>query len=164
MSAGSIISSLFGIGASIAKYENQKKVTAANIMELGRSARLEDSNAVDSLARGSFLAGLTRRKATQAIQEQEAAFGASGVDGGYGTANSIAATTRSNTNADAQQYLNNAAREAWGHKEVGRKYRNESGLLVSQQANQDIAFGIGLAGDVIGTGVDIATTVAGVPS
>lgn len=127
-----IFGQLFGMAGKWINLQNEQRVAQQNIAELQRSAKLEDANAVDSLSRGSFAAGLVRRKASQAIQDQQVAFGASGVDSSYGTPANIALSTQANAEADAQQYMNNAAREAFGHKEIGRKYGIQTQMIIDK--------------------------------
>lgn len=104
-----------------------------NVKELERSAKLEEGNAVDALARGSLLAGRTRMKGSQIVGQQQLAYANSGVDSTVGTPAQVASSTAALTELEAMTAENNAARSAWGHREVASKYRRQQKYVRDEQ-------------------------------
>lgn len=123
---------------------------AANANELERVARLEDANAVDSLSRGSLLAGQARMRGSQVIGKQRVAYANSGVDVSVGTPVDVAGGTRLFSEMDAQTLVNNAAREAYGHEQVGIKYRAQKQQVENDLSAQQTALPLNAVGSLLG--------------
>ncbi len=119
---GAIIANMFGMASVAEKSEAEEDALYANTLELERAARMADAQAVDALSRGNLLAGQRRMKGTSLMRSQKVAYAASGVTA-EGTPNQALDSSQFFSEYDAQNLQNNAVREAFGFKEVGRKYR-----------------------------------------
>lgn len=119
---GAIIASMFGMASVAEKSEAEQDAGYANTLELERAARMADAQAVDALSRGNLLAGQRRMKGTSLMRSQKVAYAASGVTA-EGTPSQALDSSQLFSEYDAQNLQNNAVREAFGFKEVGRKYR-----------------------------------------
>lgn len=105
--------------------------------ELRDAQRVEDLNAVDSLIRGSVLAGRMRSKASQVIAKQRLSYAANGVDSSVGTPLEVAGGTAMMAEIDARSLLNDAVREAWGHQRMSTKLGRQRRIAEAEyQAGQ----------------------------
>lgn len=143
---------VFGAGL---RRQAEAEAFSANSAELERQARMSDANALDALRQGSLLAGAARRKGTRAVAAQQVALVAGGIDANAGSAANLAATTRGEAEVEANALTNNAAREAWGMQEVGRRYRFQRQQLEREEANARLAFGVNLGGALLGAGASL---------
>lgn len=100
----------------------------------------------DAMARGSRESSLVRTRGTQLIESQRVGYAASGVDAGQGTPTDVAAQTRYFSELDAKTVDNNAAREAWGFKNYGLKYGEQSDREISRINNRTAATILGGVG------------------
>lgn len=156
----SLLFGLVGAGLNIAGAVTQRaaeeKAFDANSRELQRAAKLADAQAVDALRRGSLLAGQARTKGTRVLAEQQIAFASSGVDASVGTPAQLANETGAMSEFDAQTLENNAAREAWGHKEVGRGYGLKRQQLAQQHESGGVRTGLQVGGSLLSAGGAVA--------
>lgn len=81
-----------------------------------QNALLSRRAAADAVQRGEAEAGKAQAEGSRAIAQARASLGASGLEMTSGSALDALATTRLNTELDAQTLRANAAREAWGYK------------------------------------------------
>lgn len=91
---------------------------------------------LDATERGNLEAGRARLQGSQMIARQKVAYANSGVDSTVGTAANVQADTRALTELDAKTIENNAAREAWGYKKQGEKFRKELDINRSRAESQ----------------------------
>lgn len=119
---GAILSSLFGMASLASKADAEHNAGFSNALELERAARMADAQSVDALSRGNLLAGQQRMKGTSLMRRQKVAYANSGVTAD-GTPSQALDSSQFFSEYDAQNLQNNAVREAFGFKEVGRKYR-----------------------------------------
>ena len=152
---GGAFQSLLGIAADMFDMQAQTNAYIENSKELERSARLEDANAVDSLARGAIAAGQARMRGTLLGAKQRVAYAASGVDASTGTAAGVVASTGIYSELDARTLSNNALRESLGHKEVGRKYRLQRQQLEREQRARETKYALGFTGEAINLGTSL---------
>jgi len=138
------------IGGGI-KAAADAQADADNLRELYRSAQLEDAAAADTLRQGALLAGLKRMQGSKLVAKQRLAYGASGVDAGVGTPAGVMAETSAIAELDAQTLQNNAVREAWGHTEIGRKYRVQAKQLSDTAASRTLGTFLGMGGTLAST-------------
>lgn len=110
-----------------------------NVARLELAAQQEAANAVLTMQAGGIEAGKVRMKGSSIIAQQRVAFGASGVDGTMGTAADLATSSRLMSELDAQTTLNNAARQALGHKLTAASYQQKIGDLAQDKQAQDTA-------------------------
>lgn len=164
---GLAISGILGLGNAVANLaggaaqrEAEGRAYDFNSRELERSAKLEDANAVDALARGSSQAGRLRQRGTQLQAEQALAYANSGVDSTVGTPAQVQSATGNVSELDALTTENNALREAWGHKEVGRKYRAQKVALAEEYAAGGTKQALNTASTLLGTAGGLASSAA----
>lgn len=103
----------------------------------------------DALARGNRESAVSKMQGSQAIGEQQVAFGASGVDGSVGTPAALAATTRAVSDLDADTIRANAAREAWGYKVQADQYSEEARVAASRGRSKAAGTLLGGAGQAL---------------
>lgn len=120
-----------------------------NIAELGRAAKLEDSNAIDALRQGALLASQQRMRAGQMVGQQKTAFAAGGIDATVGTPAALASATSFWGEVDAQAAKNNAWRQAMGHRETARRYRAGIDSTRAERADSAVATGIGMGATML---------------
>lgn len=128
--------SLFSLGM---QRDAEAGATARNANELLRQAQFEDANAVDALRRGALAAGQVRHRAATLVGAQRSAYADANIDTSSGTAARNATSTLAMAEVDAQTLENNAVREAWGRREVGRKYRAQKADLEAADASANAA-------------------------
>lgn len=118
--------------------------TQAKQKEAVENTRLAQRAAVDALERGNRESGQARMATSQLIAKQQLAYANSGVDSTVGTPAQVASDTRTLGEMDARQLENNAAREAWGFRTYGSRYREQAQLEATRGTNR--AYGTALAG------------------
>lgn len=138
MGAASIIPDSF---AKVLKYEADKEAALRNMGELRRSASAADANAVSALQLGGQQAGLLEARGSMLAGQQRVGYAIGNVDASSGTAADVQASSRIFSSLDAQTARNNAVRQAFGHREVARKYRLEADVLDSRYATGDVGHG-----------------------
>lgn len=90
----------------------------------------------DTLYKGAQDAGALKMKGTQVQQEQAMAYAYSGVDADTGTAAQVGTATRIYAELDAATTMNNARREALGHRRVLNKLTAEQGAELTSLRNR----------------------------
>jgi hypothetical protein len=104
----------------------QSDQTAAKVAADQANQQLALERAGDAMQRGSFEAMRARFQGGAVVGNERAGFGASGVDTNSGSAATVQAQSSAMSSLNAQTILNNAAREAWGHKVSAIMYGNEA--------------------------------------
>lgn len=114
-----------GILKQVAAYDAEKYAALEQVGELERAAAAENFNATSALLRGAQDAGRYRAQGGLVQGQQATGFALGNVDASSGSAADVQASSRMMAELDAQTARNNAIRQAFGHKEVARKYRAE---------------------------------------
>lgn len=134
--------SLFGAGIQASAQARQAELRR---QQAERDAEVAELAAVDTLQRGSILAGQLRARGTQVAGAQRVGFAAAGIDVGSQSVVNLAAGTHMLAELDALTAMNNAARQAWGYRRRAEDLR-ERGEAFAQQG------GLAAAGTLL-TGV-----------
>jgi hypothetical protein len=137
-----------GTGLELIANESE---TRAKEKEARENARLAQRAAVDALERGAREAGQARMGTSRLVAQQRVAYANSGVDPTVGTAARVQAETRAMGELDARTLENNAAREAWGFRTYGLKYRDQAQLEATRGANRAAATVLGGVGRFAGS-------------
>jgi len=149
---------IFQMFAKADAFTKTRETALGNANELDRSASMSEENAVATRQRGGAAAGQARARGSAVEGMQKLAYAVGSIDSTSGTA---AATMRSSNlyaELDAQTLRNNAVREAFGHEESARRYRNESRKIRDHylapdsagMAPADVQLGMELAGSALG--------------
>lgn len=93
-----------------------------------RNAGIAEMAAQDALQRGDEAALVSKMKYGQIEGQQQAAYGASGVDAQTGTPLEVLGDTAALSSLDAQTIQNNAAREAWGYRNKAAEFRIQGAI------------------------------------
>ncbi len=128
--AGAGLSAVGAYNASAgaqAAYNAQAQVAENNAIIAGWQA-------ADAIARGGKSATAVRLKTSQIKGDQRAAMAANGVDLGVGSAAEILADTDYFGAIDANQVIDNAAREAWGYRTTASNFTGDAAMLRSRAA------------------------------
>lgn len=138
MGIESILLGAQGVGAglgAIGAYDASKGAKAAYEAQ----AQVADNNrqiatwqAEDAYLRGGKTATQVRLKNLQLQGDQRAALAANGVDLGVGSAAEIQADSDYFGKIDANQVVDNAAREAWGYRTTANNFGNDAAMLRSR--------------------------------
>ena len=134
MGGASAVGAMFKVAGTVNDTMQKNAESMKNEIELKRQAQLAQGQAIDAESRGGVIAGQAREKGSQTIAAQRVAFSAGGVDASVGTAADVAGGTRLMSEVDANTIQNNAAREAWGHREVSNNLATQAGLEEGKRA------------------------------
>lgn len=150
----------FRAGKSAKKAGEQQQEAAESEAGLtDYNAQVADLQAGDAVARGAEEEQRFRAGVRGLVGAQRAAFAASNVDVGFGSALDVQADTAMLGELDALQIRTNAAREAWGYqvqavdlRERARITRKEGENLAKTGREQQRQHQIGAIGSLVGTG------------
>lgn len=150
ITAITLLTTLIGLGLSLAGQAEESKGAQSQAKENERLAKLA---AADALQRGGREAGYTRMAGAQLLSEQKVAAAVSGADPTVGTPAQVQAGSRALVELEARTQENNAAREAWGFKKHGLRYRD----AVEREGR---ALGYRQAGTILGSVGRLGSTLA----
>lgn len=114
--------------------ETQKDMANYNAKVSDNNAKLAEYEALDATKRGDEEANSIRRNADMLKGSQRASMAAKGLDLAEGTAAELQDQTDFFALTDMNTARNNAAREAWGKRNVGLNYSSQAGM---QRAGAD---------------------------
>jgi hypothetical protein len=117
---------IFQMFAKADAFTKTRETALENATEFDRSASMSEENAVASRQRGSVAAGRARAQGSAIEGQQRLAYAVGSIDSSSGTAAQTMNASGIYAELDAQTLRNNAVREAFGHEESARRYRNES--------------------------------------
>lgn len=116
------LSAIMDAFSSVAAFEAKKKTALENMVELTRSSRHEEANAVATLQRGAAAVGTKRSEGSALLGQQRIAYAMGNIDSTSGTAAQTQRSSQVFNELDATTLQNNAVREAFGHQESARRY------------------------------------------
>jgi hypothetical protein len=141
LGVGSLVLQAIGTGAK-AFGEYSAGQDAARVAE--QNAQLAERAAGDALSRGEEQAARIRGETDRLIGSQRAAYGAAGVELGYGSPLDVMVGSRRVSEQDIATTRLNAARESWGYRAQAQQFRQ--GGQAAAQAGALSALGTGIAG------------------
>lgn len=126
----SMIDALFGfVGETVAGIQEGGADSDAlhfNRRRLFEARQQQEGLAADALQRGAVESGRIRQKGSDIAAQQAVAFAANGIDSSSGTPAALGDSSRIFSELDAATAMNNARREALGHKQAARTYERDS--------------------------------------
>ena len=132
-----------------------KVALTANLAELYRARAYAAAQAVDSERRGAIASGRLRMDATELEGRQRVAFAVGNVDATSGTAAGVIGSSRLFAELDSATALNNAKREALGH----RIHADQLDFAAEEQKRAFRMRNTKRIGDVAGAGVQLVGSV-----
>jgi hypothetical protein len=139
---------LVGAGFQISA---EQQATQWKVAQDQVNQQLQQQQAASVLQRGALAAGMAQMQGSQVQGKAAAAFGASGVAGGVGSAAAVQGATGAMANLDAMTASNNAARQAWGYQVTANQYGAQAGIDKQNGQDQEIATALGAGGSVLGS-------------
>jgi fermentation-respiration switch protein FrsA (DUF1100 family) len=140
---------------------DQKQAADAEAARLKRLAVLADMQARDAVLRGTKASGQVRMAGSKMIDQQQAAYAASGVDATIGSPAQLAGTTRMFSELDAQTTLANAYRDAWGFQQQASDLRRGSRQVQKAGEKQLLGNVLGAVGSLIQSSASVAGQMKG---
>jgi len=150
----------FQFAGEAAQAQEEFATNQFNQAELARSQRLSEGNAFDAMAQGAIRAGAARMKASDAQAEQEARAAAAGFFDSGSIAN-VRDAIGFGGEAEAMAIENNAARAAFGHREVARGYGLKAQQMQRQYDAAQANRGWRMAGEFAEAAGDFTSTLLG---
>ena len=141
------------LGGTLLQAHGEGLATQAKVNADLQNQQIAQAQTAFALQRGAFEAGQARMQGSRVIGQQQAGYGASGVDSQTGSAALVQGSTRAMSELNAQTALNNAQRQAWGYQVTANQYGTQAGVdrqLGGQQQLGTYLGGLGSAAGALG--------------